>query len=284
MPTRRWMYCIVLVACLQFAGLAGMLYAQSPQAARPPVSQATAQNAIPAGTVIPAVLPHTLDSSKIKVGQPIVLEVAQDVPLENGEVIRRRSKLTGGIVQVASTPTQDTLVLRLDRLEYKHAEVPIATQLRAIASSFAVGQSQLPSATPVGHPPSPATWTTTQIGGDTVYRGGGPVVSAEGQKVGTPTPCVVVEQCGVLDQVPATAGRKCLGAPADDAHAQAMWVFSADACGVYDFEDLQFRNGSTMAQSNAGQIVFTAEEHVKLSGGTGLLLVVTGPAQSAGEQ
>jgi hypothetical protein len=114
--------------------------------------------------------------------------------------------------------------------------------------------------------------TTVQIGGDVVYHPSGPVQSRTGEIVGKPI-CGIAE-CGVLDRVESTPGPKCAGAVAADTHPQAMWVFSADACGVYGLVGLRFQNGSTISQD--GQIVFSSDKRVKLPRGTALLLTVTG--------
>jgi hypothetical protein len=68
-----------------------------------------------------------------------------------------------------------------------------------------------------------------------------------------------------------------------------MWIFSADACGVYglngrlgtDLNGPRFQNGSTTSRD--GQILFSENNRVKLHSGTGLLLVVTGSATTAAE-
>jgi hypothetical protein len=120
-----------------------------------------------------------------------------------------------------------------------------------------------------------SSWTTVQIGGDVVYHGGGIVQSPTGEVVGTSTPCV---ECGVLDVAKSAPGPKCAGAVADNTHPQAMWMFSADAYGVYGFSDLRFQNGSRYP---AMRRFFAAHQRVKLAGGTGLLRTVTGTQTGA---
>jgi hypothetical protein len=147
--------------------------------------------------------------------------------------------------------------------------------LRAIASFMTIQDAQTPTDTPHDRLNSPYGRTTVQIGGDAVYHGGGTVQARTGEIVGTSTPY------GVLDQVESTPpGPNCAGAVAADTHPQAMWVFSADACGVYGFSGLRYQNGSTISQD--GQIVFSAGKRVKLPSGTGLLLTVTGTQSGAG--
>ena len=67
-----------------------------------------------------------------------------------------------------------------------------------------------------------ARWATTQIGGESVYGAGGPVMSAEDASL-------VVGKAvsdGMLVGVRAKEGTKCRGAIKENHNPQAMWVFS----------------------------------------------------------
>jgi hypothetical protein len=232
----------------------------------------SAQNTIPPGTILPVLLSDTVDSQESKPGQSIVAKLAQEVPLGT-QVIDRGAKLLGEITEIENTPNRGMLTLRFDRITFGRAQVPVRTQLRAIADSMSISDAQTPTdAAPLRG--SSQARTTVQIGGDVVYRGGGPVQSRTGEVVGTPTGCI---NCGVLVKVPGAPDAKCAGAVADDTRLQATWVFSADACGVYGLTGLRFQNGSTITKD--GQIVFSEDKPVKLPSGTGLLLVVTGIPQ-----
>ena len=257
---RHFIRCLALLALAEVSGFAG---------------GACAQNMIPSGTVIPVVLSHTINSQKNKAGQAIVAKVAQDVPLGEKKVIHRNTKVLGEVSQIERSAGRTTVVLRFDRIELGHAQVPISTQLRALADAASVDDAQTP--TDVDQRPRSWARTTVQIGGDAVYRGGGPVQSLTGEIVGKPTGCI---ECGVLDRVSAAApGPQCAGAVADDTEPQAMWVFSADACGVYGFSNLQFQNGSTISRD--GQILLSAHRPIKVPGGTALLLTVAGTQAGA---
>lgn len=258
----RLTLCTVLLGCLPFASLARNL---------------EAQNTIPSGTIIPVELRSKIDSQKSNPGQPIVAAVAQDVPFGEKRTIHRKSKVLGRIVQIESTSGRATLSLRFDSIELGHTRIPISTQLRALADYLSIQAAQLPT-NAVDDAWFSSAWTTVQIGGDAVYHGGGPVQSPTGEIVGKPTDCV---ECGVLDTVKSIPGPNCTGAVADDTHPQAMWMFSADACGVYGFNDLQFQNGSTISRD--GQILFSADKRVKLPAGTALLLTVTGSKPDTGK-
>lgn len=262
MSTHRLIRCIVLLSYLYFFGFEWSL---------------DAQNTIPPGTIIPVELQNSIDSQKSRVGQAVIARVAQELPLE-GRVIRGRIKVLGEITDVKRDSGQAVVGLRFDRIELGHNKIPITTELRAIASFIAIQDAETPTDAPHDMLNSQYGRTTVQIGGDVVYHPSGPVQSRTGEIVGTPI-CGIAE-CGVLDRVESTPGPKCAGAVAADTHPQAMWVFSADACGVYGLIGLRFQNGSTISQD--GQIAFSSDKRVKLPSGTALLLTVTGTQTRAG--
>lgn len=264
-PAHRLISCVCLFGYLVLAASGSYLYAQ---------------DKLPPGTVIPVILQTSIDSQKSTSGRSIVAQVAQDVPLEKKVVIPRRTKVLGEIVQLEANSNPVMVALRFDRIEVHHRELPIALQLRAIASPLEISSAQMAMSAPndAGRN-SPATRTTIQVGGDVVYRGGGPVQSRTGEIVGTPTPCVTKDQCGVLVKVKSDPGPNCAGATADETHPQALWLFSSDACGVYGFSELQFQNGSAISRD--GQVLFSSSKRIKLPGGAGLLLTVTGISADA---
>jgi len=191
-----------------------------------------AQITIPPGTILPVALNSSLNSRKAKVGQVITARVMQDVPLPQG-TIRAGSKVIGHITKVkpADTTSGGELSYRFDTLVTGKQRVPITTNLRALASMMAVEQAQLPESGP-DRGTSQNAWTTDQIGGEVVYRGGGPVANGL-MPVGEPT------SNGVLVHLSAKPGSKCRGDIEGNDRLQATWVFSSDACGVYDIPNLE---------------------------------------------
>jgi hypothetical protein len=113
---------------------------------------------------------------------------------------------------------------------------------------------------------SPYEWLpTTQIGGDTVYGLGGPVINSNQQTIGKS------EREGVVGRVSAKEGTKCRGEIDGSNNAQSLWVFSSDACGTYGIEKLKIEHAGRT--DPVGRIVLVAETpKVKLQGGDGLLL------------
>jgi hypothetical protein len=112
---------------------------------------------------------------------------------------------------------------------------------------------------------SGASWTTTQIGGEIVYRGGGPVANGL-RDVGIPA------ANGVLARPSSLPGKRCADGVGDGG-LQAFWVFSSDACGVYGFSDLEIAHSGR--GEPVGEIVLTSRSgNVHLQSGSGMLLRV----------
>lgn len=230
-----------------------------------------AQDAVPAGTLLPVALQSTVKSNEAKDGSVVTARVMQDVLTAHG-VIRAGSKLIGHVVQGASTGNGSTLTLQFDKLRTGNHVIPVTTDLRALASYMEVEEAQIPSVGPDKGTPNSA-WTTVQIGGDVVYRGGGPVNNGR-EDVGKPV------AGGVLADVKQSPAG-CRGATDGNTQSQALWVFSSDACGVYGIEHLRIqKKGRTKP---VGAIILASEKGpVKLPSGTGMLLRVDGiPSNSA---
>lgn len=225
-----------------------------------------AQNTIPAGTILPLGLNASLNSGSSKPGQVITARIMQDVPLPIGQ-IPAGSRVTGRILEVTGAINEKgaTLTLQFDQLEVLKRTIPITTNLRALASMMEVEQAQVPQNGP-DRGTSEASWTTEQVGGDVVYRGGGPVTSATGV-VGTAVPG------GVLARVVSKTASKCRDDVAGDDQPQALWVFSADACGTYGFDDLLIAHAGRTQP--VGQITLSSEHgNFVIRSGSGLLLRV----------
>ena len=226
-----------------------------------------AQNTIPAGTIVPVALNSSLNSRKVKPGQVITARVMQDVPLSPGSTIHAGDKVIGRVIDVrpANGGTGAQVSFRFDTLVVSKRRIPIITNLRALASMMAVEAAQLPESGP-DRGTSQNAWTTDQIGGEVVYRGGGPV--ADGlRSVGEPT------YGGVLVHVSAKPGSQCRGEIEGNDRLQALWVFSSDACGVYDFADLAIVHAGRT--DPVGEITLASDKgEVNIRAGSGMLLRV----------
>jgi hypothetical protein len=229
----------------------------------------------PSGTILPVRLNTALSSTKSKSRQTITARVMQGVPLPNGSKIREGAVLVGHIVEVIpeQSPIGASISLQFDHLRSAHKTISLTTSLRALAGPMAVLESQTPDSGP-GEGDVFEWMSTTQVGGDHVYGGGGPVTTAD-----NPDDVVGIRlDDGVLGHVTAKQGTKCAGAVDGNGALQALWVFSSDACGAYGLEHVHIahagRSGST------GLIVLSSDNgHLNISAGTAMLLRARGQAQ-----
>ena len=223
---------------------------------------ATSNRQLKPGTILPVSLDRTLDTAKIHDGQRISLAVMQDVPQSS---IKRRSHVFAHVVSVTrSAGAAAELGLRFDEIEEHGKRIPLVASLRALASWMEVEQAKVPEES-MDRGITAETATTAQVGGEQVYRGGGPVASGT-EAVAIPTPY------GALGRPRSNAERGCRGDAGQDG-PQALWLFSTDACGVYGFSDLHIVHAG---KSNPlGTIVLSDDSgRLKLQGGTGMLLRV----------
>jgi hypothetical protein len=227
-------------------------------------AQLFAQNTIPVGTILPLSLNSSLNSRKLIAGQVITTRVMQDVPL-SGSKIHAGAKVIGQVINVkpASGAGGAQLSIRFDTLVVSKQRISITTDLRALASMMAVEDAQIPQSGP-DRGTSSAAWTTNQIGGEVVYRGGGPVANGL-RSVGEPT------YGGVLVHVSDKPGTKCQGEIDGNDRLQALWVFSSDACGTYGLVDLAIVHAG---RSNpVGEITLASGKgEVNVRSGSGMLL------------
>jgi len=228
---------------------------------------ASAPQTIPAGTILPVRLDTTLSLSRCKPGEPIRARVMQAVPLPDGTVIRAGSKVLGRVIRVSGSSGAEggEIAIRFDTLKTSRTSVPLTLSLRALASFMDVEEAQIPDMGP-DRGTSAEDYTTNQIGGDVVYRGGGPVMSA-GEIVGKPAPY------GVLVHPRANPEQGCRGAIFGNRQPQALWVFGSAACGTYGLPGVSIKHAGRTAP--AGEIVLTSQaKGGEVRGGAGMLLRV----------
>jgi hypothetical protein len=206
-------------------------------------------------------LDDTLDSSRTKPGQQISAKLMQDVPLPNGQKIKRNSKVSGHVIAV-SGGNPASITFQFDRIEDGKNGVPATVSLRAVASMNAVSEARQPANPNSGYGTTSWDWNMALIGGQAAFNGQRIVKSQDGRVVGK-----VVEPGQILGVPMANPERGCGGAPPESA-AQAFWLFSTDACGAYGFKDLTI-GGNVVTH---GQIVLQSPEKIVVRSGSGLLL------------
>jgi hypothetical protein len=169
-------------------------------------------------------------------------------------------------VEPAAQGAGGKVSFRFDKVVTRKGDFPVVTSLRALAGFMEVQDAQIPDVTlDFG---TPYAWADRrQIGGDEVYGVGGPVTNRWNERVGTAV------NDGVLAHVRANPEAKCRGALDAEDRLQALWVFSADACGVYGIAGLQIVNAGR--SEPAGEIQLTvAKGDVVVRSATGMLLRV----------
>ncbi|MFZ0521724.1 MAG: hypothetical protein WAL95_11920 [Candidatus Acidiferrales bacterium] len=227
-----------------------------------------AQVSIPNGTILPVRLSVSVSSRKSKPGQLITARVMQDVPLGSGTTIRSGARVTGRVVGVspAASGGNAKVSIVFDAIQLGRTTVRITTDLRALASPLEIDDAQL-SIYGGDRGTSPNAYTTVQVGGEVVYRGGGPVARGE-TVVGQPVPG------GVLVNVGASGGQSCRGAIDGDLRPQALWLFSSDACGVYGYSQVAIAHAGRT--NPVGQIVFSSTDgrDINIRTASGMLLRV----------
>lgn len=237
---------------------------------------AEAQETIPQGTTIPVQLDSSI-SFNSQPGARIVARVMQNVPLPNRRRIHEGAKLEGHVIAVSPHGANGAaqVSFRFDNVISGGRTIPVTTRLNALASFVEIEEAQIPDMGPDrGTPPN--AWNTTQIGGDLVYRGGGPVTEGA-TVVGRPTPHGVLVNAGIATTSPCNDA-------AETSLPRAVWLFSADACGVYGINGLTI--AATEPSQLAGDIVLTSTgQRLSVPSGSGMLLeVVTSGNRKASDQ
>lgn len=228
------------------------------------------------GTVFPVMLSTTVDSSKSRPGDPIRAKLMQQVSLFAGELVPAGTKIEGHVVEVsrqaAGQPAR--LVLTFDRIILNSREVPVAVNVRAIASMQEVFSAQLPTGTFDDYGTSLSDWTTIQVGGAVVFLGDSTL--RDGIRIVGSAPGYGIV---IASLVPAPK-RGCPAVESGNQQEQSLWVFSPWACGVYGDESITIVQ--PQPDSHAATIELTSPKAVRVRSGSGWLLqVVAAPGNPA---
>ncbi len=223
---------------------------------------------IPAGTLLPVMLDDNLASDKSKPGDEIAAKLMQDVPLPDGRKIKRGSKVQGRVISAtpASSGHRARISVQFDRIDFDKQLVPVSVGLRALAAMQAVAKARQAVNANSGFGTDAWDLNLVQVGGQAVFTGQRIVKSQNGQVVGR------VPEPGAVLAVPMPNPARGCPATSSNTSGQAFWVFSTDACGVYDIKGLTFVSG--IGGGTPGQIVLKSPGKVVVRGGSGWLLQV----------
>ncbi len=231
------------------------------------VAASFAQDAIPAGTILPVQLNSSVRSDKARRGDAVEATVMQNVPLPGNLKLRAGTKVIGHVadVRLRNSGSEPVISLQFDAVLVRKKRIPVIMSLRAMASMMEISDAQVPE-TGADRGTSEFEWTTDQIGGEVNYRAAG--IVADGLNVVGHS-----AMDSTLVRVRANPGMKCRGAVGGNASPQALWVFSSNACGLYGFPDVALVHAG---RSNPmGEIDLASRKgNVNLRAGSGMLLRV----------
>ena len=222
---------------------------------------------LPNGTVLPVRLQQEISVKKARSGQAISARLMQYVPLPGGGKISEGAKVRGRIGEVSSNGQSNAKInLRFDEIESRGRKIRLTTGLRAMASLLEVESAETPE-TSLGFG-TPYVWATTRlVGGGEKYGVGGPVTDQWSNTVGEGT------FTGVLVRLQANEAGGCRGEFDGSDRLQALWVFSADACGVYGVPGVKIERAAR--DEPIGEIILTSSaKDFKIRSGSGMLLRV----------
>jgi hypothetical protein len=231
-----------------------------------------AQDAIPPGTILPVRLNSALKAGKLRPGQAVSARLMQDVPLTGKRKISSGANILGHVVTSKSpSPGETQVSLCFDTLLTHKRRIPVVTNLRALATMMDIAEAQTPETGP-DRATSESSWITDQIGGEVNYHGA--TVDRGSVAVGASVPD------GVLVRPASKPGTRCRGAVYNNQAPQAMWVFSSDACGLYDLPNLTLVHAGRTKP--VGQITLRAASgKFNVPSGSGMLLRVNTMQESA---
>lgn len=225
---------------------------------------------LPSGATLPVRLLHTLNSAKDRPGKIFAVETTQAVPLLGNQVIRKGTKIIGHIVAAQASDDLSRLTVHFDKLvDASGKGVPITLGLRAMASFIAVRDAETPTN---DADMGPSSWTTQQIGGDVVYRGGGPVTTSWGEVVGKPVSDGVMARLVGPRYSAHPNNLHC--ASSDTPHA--LGLFASNACGLYGLSRWTLERAG-FTQPKGDITLSSSTKSLKVGSGAALLLQVVGP-------
>jgi len=229
----------------------------------------TAVTIIPAGAPIGAALTKSVDSKKVKVGDPVVAETTEATKDNGTVVIPRGAKLEGHITQSSSRSNGDsfsTVGIVFDKAWLKDGkEVPLNVVVQAIAAPpehFAQPSMPDPGMSPSESNPQPGTPAAAPGMGTSRVPTGQP-----GEVTPSPNETNTTTNTDVGN---ANAGKRA------DGGIDSTGRLTAKSKGVFGLHGIGLAEASTSTQPYAAVITST-DKKVHLESGTQLLLVAHAP-------
>lgn len=222
-----------------------------------------------AQTALPVELLQTLNSSRLKAGDPVRMRTMQDVVLPQGGVVRKATVLEGHVVSGSAfhanpVPYAEqrpaTLSIRFDDLQMASGKLPVQASLRALASAMDVAEASRRQY----HDEYDQRGEVLLIGGEQISSWDEKIRAEDGRVVG------YERKDGNHARLIGSALAQKQGCVATQSE-EAIGVFSADACGLYGLDQMMLRS----AGSAQGEITLqNSYGDVYLPRGSAALLMV----------
>jgi hypothetical protein len=251
----------------------GTIAAQSPSDIKPQQQTRTqdqqASSSLPAGAPIEAELKKSIDSKKLKPGDPVVAETTESTDQNGKSLIPRGTTIEGHVTQASARGKGDafsTVGVVFDKAVLKDGQqIPLNVTVQALALSQSAATA--PSANsgsgmaPMGNPGSPASSSSGRMGG------GAPM----GQPNQTPPATTPTDTVGNVNTNNAEGGKGAVGG------LNSSGVLTANSRGVFGLPGIGLSTSREGAQPAA--VITSTGKNVRLDSGTQLLLVTEeGPA------
>jgi hypothetical protein len=247
----------------------GTAAAQSPSDMKPQ-QQTSAQNqqassALPAGAPIGAALSKSIDSKKLKPGDPVVAEASESTDRNGTPIIPRGTKIEGHVTQAAAREKGaafSSIGVVFDKAVLKDGQqIPLNVSVQAIALSqnaaTAPNTNSGAGMTPMNSPGS-----SSPSGSSTGRMGGGAPMGQPAPSTPATTPTDTV---GNVNTNNAQGGTGSVGG------LNSSGVLTANSRGVFGLPGIGLSMSREGAQPAA--VITSTDKHVHLDSGTQLLLV-----------
>lgn len=246
----------LLVGAL-FAACAAVQAAPAPQTTK---SGESSEGSLASGMAINAMLKSSVDSKKVKSGDPVVAETTETVKSSDGRtILPKGTKLMGHITQASSRAKGDSesmLGIQFEKAVPKHGEEMPLNNLVIEAMAPPATSATAYSPGPAG--PSAGASSNPSMSGSTGARTGS---STTGSNPSNPYPGTA----GTMGQPEAGGGE----------HSGPL---PPNARGVYGMQGLNLGRANT--GNGESSVIVSSEKNVHLDSGTRLLLVAQ-PQSSA---
>jgi hypothetical protein len=223
---------------------------------------------LPSGTTLHAELSASVDSKKVKAGNPVTAQITEAVKADGKTLIPKGAKLVGRVTQASARAKGDpesALAIQFDKAVLKNGqEIPLSVWIRAIAaeprSVYQPGPEQNTMAGTPGAGQSP-------MGSGRSTMGGPPAATAPPVGASTDTTTRAGESASAAEkEAGATGGLNAAG------------QLTANSRGVFGLDGVRLATDASSATQ--GSVITSSGKNVHLDSGTRLLLVVHSDAST----